>query len=109
MNLIVVSFEDCTKNPASVRAASNPCRGLPDSWTNALVETGSLFSRDHAASGAVSTTGLLLPSSDYDKQFCPSVREVTNLLGLTAHIHKFSTERARLKPCEAARNGARFV
>jgi hypothetical protein len=109
MNLIVVSFEDCTRDPAGARAASTPARGIPDSWIDALIGTGSVFSRDYAAPDTVSTLGLQFPSSDHAEQFCLSVREVANLLGTRAHIHKVPANDARRTLREAARHAASIV
>jgi hypothetical protein len=104
MNLIVVSFEDFTKDPAGVRANSEPSPGFPDSWIDALVGTGSVFSRDYAAPGAVSTIGLRFPTRDHAEQFCLSVRQIANLLGTRAHIHKVPTDQIQLTLSEAARH-----
>jgi hypothetical protein len=106
MNLVVVNFEDFTKSPSGVRADSQPSPGFPDSWIDALVGTGSVFSRDYAAPGAVSTIGLQFPSREHAEQFCLSVREVAHLLGTRAHIHKVPTEQAQLTLREAATHGA---
>jgi hypothetical protein len=103
MNLIVVSFEDCTRNPAGTRAGSTPARGFPDSWIDALTGTGSVFSRDYAAPDTVSTVGLQFPSSDHAEQFCLSVREVANLLGTRAHIHKVPENDSQRTLLEAGR------
>lgn len=94
MNVIVVSFEDFTLDPASARADAAPAAGFPDSWLDALVGTGAVFSRDYAAPGAVSTVGLHFPSSDHAEQFCLTVREAASLLGTRAHIHKVPLEQA---------------
>lgn len=109
MNLIVVSFEDFTKDPAGVRADSVPSRGFPDSWIDALVGTGSVFSRDEAAPGAVKTIGLQFPSGAHAEQFCLSVRKVANLLGTRAHIHKVPAHQVDLTLSEASRHGAGVV
>jgi len=94
MNLIVVSFEDFTLDPAGARADATPAAGFPDSWLDALVGTGAVFKRDYAAPGAVSTVGLHFPSSDHAEQFCLSVREAASLLGTRAHIHRVPIEQA---------------
>ncbi|WP_321794608.1 hypothetical protein [Caballeronia sp. J97] len=109
MNLIVVSFEDCTTDPAGARAASKPARGIPDSWIDALLGAGSVFSRDYAAPDAVSTVGLQFPSSDHAEQFCLSVREAAHLLGTRAHIHKVPEDEAQQTLREAAAHGASFI
>lgn len=109
MNLIVVSFEDFTRDPAGARAGAVPSAGFPDSWMDALVGTGSVFSRDYAAPGAVSTIGLHFPSCDHAEQFCLSVRQVANLLGTRAHIHRVPPEQARLALSEVTQHDARFL
>ncbi|MDR5826027.1 hypothetical protein QCE64_36760 [Caballeronia sp. LZ043] len=109
MNLIVVSFEDFTKNPAGVRADAKPSPGLPDSWIDALLGAGAVFSRAYAAPGAVSTIGLRFPSCYHAEQFCLSVREVANLLGTRAHIHKVPAEHVRNTLEEATRHGESLV
>ncbi|SAK89196.1 hypothetical protein AWB82_06238 [Caballeronia glebae] len=108
MNLIVVSFEDFTKDPGGARADSVPSAGFPDSWIDALVGTGSVFSRDDAAPGTVKTIGLRFPSGDHAEQFCASVRKVANLLGTRAHIHKVPADQVTLTLSEAARHRAGY-
>jgi hypothetical protein len=109
MNLIVVSFEDFTRDPAGARADSTPCAGFPDSWLGALVGTGEVFSRDYAAPGAVSTVGLHFPSSDHAEQFCLCVRKAASLLGTRAHVHKVPIEQAHSTLREVKGYDARFV
>lgn len=108
MNLVIVNFEDLTKDPAGVRANATPTPGLPDVWIDALVGTGSVFSRGYAAPGIVSTISLTFPSSDHAEQFCLSVREVANLFDTRAHIRKISAEPAELTLREA-KHGGRIV
>ncbi|KXU94853.1 hypothetical protein CR51_25955 [Caballeronia megalochromosomata] len=106
MKLIIVSFEDFTKDPVGVRADATPSPGFPDSWIDALVGTGSVFSRDYAAPGAVKTIGLHFPTGFHAEQFCLSVRKVANLLGTRAHIHKVPSDQVNHTLSEAGRNGA---
>ncbi|CAL8481020.1 protein of unknown function (plasmid) [Caballeronia sp. S22] len=49
MDLIIVSFEDIRDDPAGARADAEPAAGFPDSWLDALIGAGSVFSRDYAA------------------------------------------------------------
>ncbi|SAL07111.1 hypothetical protein AWB81_07911 [Caballeronia arationis] len=109
MNLIVVSFEDFTSDPAGARAGALPAAGCPDSWLDALIGAGSVFSRYYAAPGAVSTVGVRFPSVFHAEQFCLSVRQVANLLGTRAHVHKVPSEQAPSTLREAAEHSARFV
>ncbi|WP_050455466.1 hypothetical protein [Candidatus Burkholderia verschuerenii] len=108
MNLVIVNFEDLTKDPAGVRANATPSPGLPDDWIDALVGAGSVFSRGYATAGMISTISVTFPSSGHAEQFCVSVRAVAHLCGTRAHTHKVPAEQAELTLREA-KHGGRIV
>jgi hypothetical protein len=70
MDLIIISFEDIRDDPAGARADAEAAAGFPDSWLDALIGAGSVFSRDYAAPGAVSTVGVRFPSTFHADHFC---------------------------------------